>query len=147
MMTLFAWLLKRLTVVSQDLKDSDNNTRVHQMWTSPKWNASKCGKKGHFMKEYPQARFMTPQYQSRSSFAGSSPGQHSYKPKSESSYHHKYKAQKAHFAQMQQDMNDKVEQLTKALKSKGVANQVLIAKMESEWVDSDASSVESDGED
>ena len=81
------------------------------------------------MKECPQSRFMTPQYQSRSSFAGSSSGQHSYQPKSEGAYHHKYKAQKAHFAQMQQEMNDKVEQLTKALKSKGAADQALLAKM------------------
>ena len=48
---------------------------------------------------------------------------------------------------MQQDMNYKVDQLTKALKSKGVADQALLAKMESEWVDSDVYSVESDGDD
>ena len=107
----------------------------------------KCGKKGHFMKECPQARFMTPQYQSKSSFEGSSSNQHSYQPKSESTYHHKYKAQKAHFAQMQQEMNDKVEKLTKALKSKGVADQALLAKLDSEWVDSDASYVEGDDDD
>ena len=57
-----------------------------------KMECFKCGKKVHFMKECPQARFMTPQYQSRSSFGGSSSGQHSYQPKSEGSYHQKYKA-------------------------------------------------------
>ena len=44
-------------------------------------------------------------------------------------------------------MNDKVEQLTNALKGKGEANQALLAKIEGDWVDLDASSVESDGED